>query len=626
VARRGMHLLFQQAGWLANGPQPGDPTDGSLLNVCVNDGDTSGMDALVRRHGPMVWTTCKQMLPDPSEAEDAFQATFLVLVQSAKTLRRVKSLGGWLHGVAVKICWKQRRGAVRRKHRDSKTAKPEAMTPKAEPAWDGLYSAVHDEVEKLPATLRTAFVLCELQGTRPSDAAAQLGWKIGTLSGRLTRARQQLMKKLTARGFAPLVVVAATATTAAQATAPLGEALLAAGAVIHHPANLLPSTVLGLAKAITGGVTMKMKLVLASGVLITGLTVGLGWKHSNEANAQVAAPPGSALPNSGAVPPGGATPGAAGAPAATKPAEKPKPADKLPGTPAPGGMGPGGSGAPASWMSGPGSPPTGVAGGGMTGAAPKPASTAVEYTTTLVPNNLTELNKLLTQLGSDGWVFAGQVTLGDKDSKLVFSKAPKVQPRPQPGLGASNSMLFPGQPALPPNAGIVRKSEEYYDPKTNTTTKVEYAVPAEGGSPGMASGSGATYPALVRTTPSPVAATNSRVRAEGESSKSPPATPGARKTFEALEPYDNLPSASTTAFNPDKTKPKIEVIKPKEGTNLSSMKEVAMVVLGAVAKEEGVAGPGQDSVLVTESGYIIITGASPKALETLREVLSKIQK
>jgi hypothetical protein len=88
VARHGMHLLFQQAGWLANGSRAGEPTDGTLLAGCIDNTDTSGMDVLMRRHGPMVWATCKQMLPDPTEAEDAFQATFLVLLQSASTLRR----------------------------------------------------------------------------------------------------------------------------------------------------------------------------------------------------------------------------------------------------------------------------------------------------------------------------------------------------------------------------------------------------------------------------------------------------------------------------------------------------------------------------------------------------------
>jgi RNA polymerase sigma factor (sigma-70 family) len=582
VARRGMHLLFQQAGWLASGPQADDPTDIALLLAYLDNGDSAGMDALVRRHGPMVWATCKQMLPDPSEAEDAFQATFLVLVQSAKNLRGVKSLGGWLHGVAVKVCWKSRRGAARQKQRDAKSAKPEAAKKQPEPAWDGLYSAVHDEVEKLPATLRTAFVLCELQGHRPGDAATQLGWKLGTLSGRLTRARQQLMKKLTARGFAPLVVAAATATTAATAAMPLNETLLAAGAVIHHPVNLLPSTVLGLAKAITGGVTMKMKLVLATGVLITGLTVGLGWKYGNEVNAQGAAP-------LGAAPPGGT--GGGGIPAATKPAEKPKP----PALPA-AGMGPG-SDAPAGLPGTPGLPgPGGAAGGppaGMTGGggfsspAPKPATPPVEHTMTNVPGSLNEMNRLLTQMGGDGWTFAGQVTLGDKDTKLVFTKALKASAYPprDPNYVPAIGMGTGGPSGGYPTAGF--GTIPGYDPATpiktssGTITLPTYPVPT---------GSGML--------PSPTV----------------PATTSVTKP------------RTGTLSNESKPKLKIEVFKPAEGTNLSSLQEIAMLVLKADASEAGLQPPSTDSVMITDTGHLIITGASPKALEAFREVVEKIEK
>ena len=603
MARHGMHLLFQQAGWLANGPQAGDPTDGALLNVCVNDGDTAGMDALVRRHGPMVWATCKQMLPDPSEAEDAFQATFLVLVQSAKKLRSLKSLGGWLHGVAVKVCWKQRRGAVRRKQRDTKSAKPEASTPRAEPAWDGLYSAVHDEVEKLPATLRTAFVLCELQGQRPGDAATQLGWKIGTLSGRLTRARQQLMKKLTARGFAPLVVVAATATTAAQAAMPLGEALLSAGAVIHHPANLLPSTVLGLAKAITGGVTMKMKLVLASGVLITGLTVGLGWKYGNDASAQT----GSAIG-----PP----------PATTKPAEKPKPkpmpvadpsvpagsADPKPASLPPSGIPVGGppgiAGGPGGMFAG-GALPTATVPDADWSAKTKPVPSVsrVEHTMTDIPANKQKLQDMLVSMGEMGWTFSAQVTLGDKDSKLVFSKAAKAQ---TPAVVTSLPVGAPfntSEGAGDVGSSYVYRSQDVFNPKTNVTTRNWYYEPLKTAINPMTES-----PAAVPATTLPTN-TSYPARAGGGSS-----------TLSA-------PTTKTGSLNNDgKSKPRIEVIKPKEGANLSSLKEVAMAVFGAVAKEEGAEPTGQESVLITDTGYLIITGASPKAFELLRQVLEKIEK
>ncbi|MBY0513535.1 MAG: sigma-70 family RNA polymerase sigma factor, partial [Gemmataceae bacterium] len=158
---------------------------------------------MLRRHGPMVWAVCRQLLSGTADAEDAFLAAFLALVRSARSIRDTAAVGGWLHGVAVRVAKQLTRTAARRRRREQKTARGEPDRPVPDAAWEALLAAVHDEISRLPAPLRTAFVLCDLQGVRQPDAAGRLGWKPGTLTGRLTRARQLLLERLAGRGLAP---------------------------------------------------------------------------------------------------------------------------------------------------------------------------------------------------------------------------------------------------------------------------------------------------------------------------------------------------------------------------------------------------------------------------------------
>jgi DNA-directed RNA polymerase specialized sigma24 family protein len=137
----------------------GSLPDGELLTRYAVDRDDSAFTALVGRHGRVVWSVCRQSLPNECDAEDAFQATFLALARSATTVRA--SLPGWLHGTAVKICALARRTAGRRKARESNAAVREADRPVADSAWDGLLAEVHSEVTRLPANLRDAFVLVD---------------------------------------------------------------------------------------------------------------------------------------------------------------------------------------------------------------------------------------------------------------------------------------------------------------------------------------------------------------------------------------------------------------------------------------------------------------------------------
>ena len=243
-----------------------DPADGVadavLMQRFIETNDELAFSELVRRHGPMVWAVCRHLLPNHADAEDAFQATFLALVRAAKSVRTTDGLGGFLHGVAVKVAAKIKRGAVRRKQREQRTATAETNQPVPDAAWDELFVAVHEEVQQLPDSLRTAFVLCELQGVRQPDAAKQLGWKLGTLSGRLTKARQRLLHQLAKRGIAPAVTASLLTIGATTSSATVPMRLLEAIQTFPSAAtDTLPALLLELSQEVIPMAMRKLKLV-----------------------------------------------------------------------------------------------------------------------------------------------------------------------------------------------------------------------------------------------------------------------------------------------------------------------------------------------------------------------------
>jgi len=312
-------------------PEADGPTDGELLHRAAG-GD---FGRIVERHGPMVWAVCRQMLGDGADAEDAFQATFLALFQSASKLRRVRTLGGWLHGAAVNVALKHRRTMARRRKREAIVASKEAKAGAAPWAWGELQSAVHEELQKLTPDLRTVFILCELQGVRPQDAAQQLRWKIGTLTGRLTRARQALVKRLTARGLAPLLAGGAIALGVPSAWAGLPPMLGESAMAAFHATSHCSTQVLSLARAASGGFTMNAKALAVCTLLGSGLLAGFGSTLLSAQSGPGSLPPTTREPG---LPPGGLLGGTglpAGAPVVNDPdryVETTKPATPLGGT------------------------------------------------------------------------------------------------------------------------------------------------------------------------------------------------------------------------------------------------------------------------------------------------------
>ncbi|MBV8430290.1 MAG: sigma-70 family RNA polymerase sigma factor, partial [Solirubrobacterales bacterium] len=158
--------------------------------------DQAAFQALLRRHGPMVLGVCRRVLGDRHEAEDAFQATFLVLVRKAASVVPRDMVGNWLYGVARQTALKARATTARRRAREKQvTAMPEPAPERRESRHD-LQPLLDEELSRLPDKYRAVIVLCDLEGKTRKEVARQLGWPEGTVAGRLARARAVLAKRL----------------------------------------------------------------------------------------------------------------------------------------------------------------------------------------------------------------------------------------------------------------------------------------------------------------------------------------------------------------------------------------------------------------------------------------------
>ena len=180
----------------------GDMTDGQLLEAFVSARDEGAFEELLRRHGPMVLGVCRRVLGSPHDAEDAFQATFLVLVRKAAALTGRATVGNWLYGVAYHTALKARAANARRRLKERQGGEMRRQEVPPEQVWNELRPLLDQELSRLPDKYREAVVLCDLEGKTRKEAARQLGWPPGTLACRLARARVLLARRLTARGLA----------------------------------------------------------------------------------------------------------------------------------------------------------------------------------------------------------------------------------------------------------------------------------------------------------------------------------------------------------------------------------------------------------------------------------------
>jgi RNA polymerase sigma factor (sigma-70 family) len=176
-------------------------SDRQALERFIVARDEAAFRALVQRHAALVWGVCRRVLRHEQDAEDAFQATFLVLARRAASIRKPESLGSWLYGVAYHLALEARSREIRRGTRERQVENmPQPPSP-AEAVWSQLAPVLDEELQRLPDKYRRAVVLCYLEGKSHREAAEALGWRLGSVSKRLTRARELLRQNLTRRGL-----------------------------------------------------------------------------------------------------------------------------------------------------------------------------------------------------------------------------------------------------------------------------------------------------------------------------------------------------------------------------------------------------------------------------------------
>ncbi|MHB1422156.1 MAG: sigma-70 family RNA polymerase sigma factor [Gemmataceae bacterium] len=255
-------------------------SDGELLHAFVARREEASFAALVRRHGALVLNVCRHVLGHEEDAEDAFQATFLVLARKAASIRDAGSLASFLHGVAFRLSLKAKRDAARRRKHERQAQAP-TYQGVDELAWREVQALVEEEIERLPSKYRTPFIRCYLQGLSRAEAAQELGVKEGTIWSRLSWARNRLQERLSRRGVAlsaALASLALSQQSGAAALSRLSEATVPAALLFSARRPLVDTAALRAAALAQAGmntfVAGKSKIVVT--LLLFLLATGTG--------------------------------------------------------------------------------------------------------------------------------------------------------------------------------------------------------------------------------------------------------------------------------------------------------------------------------------------------------------
>jgi RNA polymerase sigma-70 factor (ECF subfamily) len=209
--------------------------DGQLLERYVLRRDEAAFAALADRYGSLVLGVCERVLQNSHDAEDAFQATFLVLARRADRLDRRGPLGNWLYTVAYRTAAKLKADSIRRHAHERNTFEMAASTSTEDQSWDELRPVLDEELNQLPEKYRAPLVLCCLEGKSHQQAARELGWPSGSMSRRMTRARELLRRRLVRRGVtvsAALILLLLTKKATAT-TVPAGLAAVTVRAAVQ---------------------------------------------------------------------------------------------------------------------------------------------------------------------------------------------------------------------------------------------------------------------------------------------------------------------------------------------------------------------------------------------------------
>jgi len=257
-------------------PDASEGTDGQLLERFTAQHDEAAFRTLVERHGPLVWSVCRRVLRQTPDAEDAFQATFLVLVRKAGSIRKRASVRSWLYGVARRVAVRARTNAGRRQTTDlHKLDVPQAVDPAREVAEREWHGIVDEEIQRLPETQRQPLILCYLEGKTNDEAAQELGCPRGTIATRLAHARARLRQRLTRRGVvlpAAALTVELSRHVASAAPAPIVEVLVkAALARVADTAAVVSPQVAALTEGTLKAMFMSKLKLLAAILLVLGV-------------------------------------------------------------------------------------------------------------------------------------------------------------------------------------------------------------------------------------------------------------------------------------------------------------------------------------------------------------------
>ena len=269
MAQPGLQTVVQHLRKMVDGDE--SVADAELLARFAGRRDESAFTLLVERHGPMVLGVCRRMLRRSADAEDGWQATFLILARKAPAIRKQASVAAWLHGVALRVCQRIREKAQRDKHKE--LPGDLIQVEHDDLSWREVQRILDEEVQRLPERLRQPIVLCYLEGKTRDEAAEELGWTLTTFRGRLDTARERLRKSLVKRGLTLPTALLATLLSQASEVAAIPQALLDG----LLPAAITGSTPSTLVPLIEGGIqamTVSKIPALLSIVLAVGLFGG----------------------------------------------------------------------------------------------------------------------------------------------------------------------------------------------------------------------------------------------------------------------------------------------------------------------------------------------------------------
>ena len=259
-----------------------DQSDRQLVEQFLDGHDEAVFEAIVRRHGAMVYRACWRVLQHHQDAEDAFQATFLVLAQRLRAVRKHASLASWLHGVAHRVALKAKaEAATRRRHEQQAAVSP--PVPPDDVSWGEVRAVLDAELVGLPEKWRLPLVLCYLEGRTQDEAAEQLGWSKRTLRRRLEEGRTGLGHRLSRRGVVWPAALSAVLLSDAVASATLSPGLLdstiKAASLFAAGQTAAVGLISAKAAALTEGVLKTMllnKLKVAVAVLLAIGALGIG--------------------------------------------------------------------------------------------------------------------------------------------------------------------------------------------------------------------------------------------------------------------------------------------------------------------------------------------------------------